>query len=93
VTGETNLVLKSLVVEHLLRIKCAAPECGSSVGSLQRLLASSVDMYLRAKCRRPSSRPYGPTTKKPKLEQEATGDVSPQSAEPTNTAESDSDTE
>ena len=36
-----------------------------------------------------------PRTKKPKLEEEATGDVSPQSAEPTNTAESgsDSDTE
>ena len=55
----------------------------------------AVDRYFRAKCRRPSSRTYGPRTKKPKLEQEATGDVSPQSAEPTNTAESysDSDTE
>ena len=37
--------------------------------------------------------PYGPRTKKPKLEEEATGDVSRQSAEPTNTAESDSDSD
>jgi len=65
------------------------------VGSTRALLASSVEMYFRAKCRRPSSRPYGPRTKKPKLEEEAIGDVSPQSAELTNTAESgsDSDTE
>jgi len=32
-------------------------------------------------------------TKKPNLEEEATVDVSPQSAEPTNTAESDSDSD
>ena len=60
---------------------------------VRRLLASSMDRYFQAKCRRPSSSPYGPRTKKPKLEEEATGDVSPQSAEPTNTAECDSDTE
>jgi len=52
-----------------------------------------VDRYFRAKYRRPSSRPYGPRTKKPKLEEDATGDVSPQSVEPTNTAESDSDSD
>jgi len=52
-----------------------------------------LDRYFQAKCRRPSSRPYGPRTKKLKLEEQTTGDVSPQSAEPTNTAESDSDTE
>jgi len=34
-----------------------------------------------------------PRTKKPKLEEEATGDVSRQSAELTNTAESDSDSD
>ena len=71
-------------------MKCAAPECGSNDNEVQRLLASSVDRYFLAKCKRPSNRPYGPRTKKPKLEEEATGDVS-QSAEPTNTAESDSD--
>ena len=56
-------------------------------------IPSSVDRYFRAKCRQPSSRPCGPRTKKPKLEQEATVDVSPQSAEPANTAESDSDSD
>ena len=66
------------------------------MGSTRALLASSVDRYFRAKCRRPSSRPYGPRTKKPELQEEATSGVSdPQSAESTNTdtAESDSDTE
>ena len=57
--------LGAKALEHLLRIKCAGPECGSN--EVQRLLASSVDRYFRAKCRRPSSRPYGPSTKKLKV--------------------------
>jgi len=52
-------------LEHLLRIKCAAPECVSN--EFQRLLASSVDRYFRRKCRRPNSRPYGQRTKKVKV--------------------------
>ena len=83
-----KLGAKSL--EHLLQIKCAGPECGSN--EVQRLLASSVDRYFRAKCRRPSSRPYGPRTKKVKV---AVGEIDGVAAdsEPTNTAECDSDTD
>lgn len=42
-----KLGAKSL--EHLLRIKCAGPECVSH--EFQRLLESSMDRYFRRKCR------------------------------------------
>jgi len=52
---------------------------------VQRMLASSMDRYFRAKCRRLSSRLYGPRTKELKLAVEEIGGGAADS-EPTNTA-------
>jgi len=90
-----KLGAKSL--EHLLRIKCAGPECVCN--EFQRLLASSVDRYFRRKCRRPNSRPYGPRAKKVKVAVEEFDGVaavaadSDSESEPINIAESDADTD
>jgi len=38
-----------------MRIKRAAPECGSTAA--HKLLSSSVNRFFQSKCRRPSSKP------------------------------------
>jgi len=77
--------LEAKMLEHLLRIKCAAPECGST--ATHKLLSSSVDRFFQSKCRQPSSKPYGPRTKKLKLAMGKIDDVIP---EPTAGSDTDS---
>jgi len=59
-----------------MRIKCAAPECGFTAA--HKSLSSSVNRFFQSKCRRPSSKPYGPRTKKLKLDMVKIDDVIPE---------------
>jgi len=59
-----------------MRIKCAAPECGSTAA--HKLLLSSVNRFFQSKCRRLSSKPYDPRTKKLKLDMDKIDDVIPE---------------
>jgi len=74
-----------------MRIKCAAPECGSTAA--HKLLSSLVTGFSSRNadnpaCRQPSSKPYGPRTKKLKLDMDKIDGVIP---EPRPTAGSDTD--